>query len=53
MDLRLAAASHALTYIHSGMVLGLGSGATAGLFVDLLGERLRSGVLRDIVGVPT
>ena len=53
MDPRLEAASHALAYVQSGMVLGLGSGATAGLFVDLLGERLRSGVLRDIVGVPT
>jgi len=53
MDLRLSAASHALTYIHSGMVLGLGSGSTAGRFVDLLGEGLRSGALRDIVGVPT
>ena len=53
MDLKLRAASHALAYVHSGMVLGLGSGTTAGLFVDLLGERLRSGALRDIVGVPT
>lgn len=35
------------------MALGLGSGTTAGRFVDLLGERLRSGTLRDIVGVPT
>jgi ribose 5-phosphate isomerase A len=53
MDLKLQAASHALAYVHSGMVLGLGSGTTAGRFVDLLGERLRSGALRDIVGVPT
>jgi ribose 5-phosphate isomerase A len=53
MDLKLQAATHALAYLHSGMVLGLGSGTTAGLFVDLLGERLRSGALRDIVGVPT
>ena len=53
MDLRTQAASHALAYVHSGMALGLGSGTTAGRFVDLLGERLRSGTLRDIVGVPT
>jgi len=53
MDPRLQAASHALAYVHSGMALGLGSGTTAGLFVDLLGERLRSGALRDVVGVPT
>ena len=53
MDPKLQAASHALAYVHSGMVLGLGSGTTAGHFVDLLGERLRSGALRDILGVPT
>jgi ribose 5-phosphate isomerase A len=53
LDLRTQAASHALAYVHSGMALGLGSGTTAGRFVDLLGERLRSGTLRDIVGVPT
>jgi len=53
MDLRTGAASHALAYVHSGMVLGLGSGTTAGRFVDLLGERLRSGSLHDIAGVPT
>jgi ribose 5-phosphate isomerase A len=35
------------------MVLGLGTGSTVRHLVDLLGERLRSGELRDIVGVPT
>lgn len=35
------------------MVLGLGSGSTSAIFVDLLGERLKSGALKQIVGVPT
>ena len=29
MDLKQQAASHALTYVRSGMILGLGSGSTA------------------------
>jgi ribose 5-phosphate isomerase A len=53
MDLRLKAAEKALEYVSDGMILGLGSGATAGCFIDLLGERLRDGGLRDVQGVPT
>jgi ribose 5-phosphate isomerase A len=53
MDARCLAAKQALDYVRSGMVLGLGSGVTAGYFVDLLGERLRAGKLRDIMTVPT
>ncbi len=53
MDLRQQVAREALNYIHSGMVLGLGSGTTAGYFLEFLGERLRAGQVRDIVAVPT
>ncbi len=35
------------------MVLGLGSGSTTAIFIDLLGERLKAGALQDIVGVAT
>lgn len=42
-----------MDFVRSGMVLGLGTGSTVKHLVDLLGERLRSGALRDIVGVPT
>ena len=48
-----AAAEKALDYVHSGMALGLGTGSTIAHFLDLLGERLRSGTLDDIRGVPT
>lgn len=47
------AADQAATYVTSGMVIGLGTGATATLFVHRLAERLAAGELQDIVGVPT
>jgi len=53
MNLKRESARHALTYVSSGMVLGLGTGSTTAHFLDLLGEQLRSGALQDIVGVPT
>lgn len=53
MNLKQRAAAHALTYVRSGMALGLGSGSTAACFVELLGQSLREGKLQDIVGVPT
>lgn len=49
---RLAAAE-ALTLVQSGMKLGLGTGSTATHFIELLGEALAAGTLRDIVAVPT
>jgi ribose 5-phosphate isomerase A len=52
-ELKLRAARQALAHVRDGMVLGLGSGSTSALFVDLLGEKLRAGVLRDIIGLPT
>ena len=48
-----AAAEKALDYVQSGMALGLGTGSTIAHFLDLLGERLHSGALDDIRGVPT
>lgn len=53
MTLKEAAAREALNHVRNGMTLGLGSGSTTAIFVDLLGERLAGGQLRDIRGVPT
>jgi ribose 5-phosphate isomerase A len=53
MDLKRQAARHALTYVQDGMVLGLGTGSTTAHFIDLLGEQIRRGALREILGVPT
>jgi ribose 5-phosphate isomerase A len=46
-----AAAARAVEFVRSGMRLGLGTGSTAKYFVELIGERVRSGL--DIVAVPT
>ncbi len=51
--LKLQAAVHALQFIRSGMVVGLGGGSTAALFIAALGHALRTGVLQDIVGIPS
>jgi ribose 5-phosphate isomerase A len=46
-----AAAVRAVEFVRPGMRLGLGTGSTAKLFVDLLAERVRGGL--DVVAVPT
>jgi ribose 5-phosphate isomerase A len=46
-----AAAERALDFVRPGMRLGLGSGSTAKHFVELLGERVRSGL--GVLAVPT
>ena len=40
-------------FVRSGMRLGVGSGSTAAKMLDALGERLASGALADVAGVPT
>jgi ribose 5-phosphate isomerase A len=52
-ELKRAAAEEALGHVRSGMILGLGTGSTVKHLVDLLGQRLASGALADVVGVPT
>jgi ribose 5-phosphate isomerase A len=47
------AAHHAASYVQSGMVVGLGTGATATLFVERLAQLIERGDLQDIVGIPT
>lgn len=50
-DLKRQAAAHAVEQVRDGMKLGLGTGSTAKHFVELLGERVRSGL--KVIGVPT
>lgn len=40
------------TYIKSGMIVGLGSGQASDMAIQYLGQQLRAGVLKDIVGIP-
>ena len=49
--LKRQAAEVAVAAVTDGMVLGLGTGSTAAIAVDLLGERVRQGL--RVIGVPT
>ncbi len=51
--LKRAAAAGAAELVRSGTVIGLGTGSTVRPLLELLGERLASGALRDVVAVPT
>jgi ribose 5-phosphate isomerase A len=46
-----AAALKSLEFVAEGMTLGLGSGSTAAIMIDLLGDRVRQGL--RVRGVPT
>lgn len=45
------AALAALDFVEDGMILGLGSGSTAEIFVELLGEQVAGGL--NVAGIPT
>jgi len=51
--MKQAAAEYAVRYVKSGMTVGLGTGSTAIFFICKIGELLRSGELKDIVGFAT
>jgi len=51
-DFKRQAAAQALELVTSGMRLGLGTGSTAAIFVELLGERLKAEGL-DVLCIPT
>ncbi|HWD13577.1 ribose-5-phosphate isomerase RpiA [Pseudochrobactrum sp. sp1633] len=50
-QLKIAAAAEALTYVKSGMKLGIGTGSTAEEFVRLLAVKVAEGF--EVIGVPT
>jgi ribose 5-phosphate isomerase A len=52
-ELKRRAAEQAVNQVMDGMVLGLGTGSTVAHFLELLGERISTGRLRDVSGVPT
>lgn len=52
-SLKQQAALQALEHVKSGMTVGLGSGSTATYFIKALGEKLKVGDLKNIVGVPS
>ena len=52
-QMKKAVASAAVDQIQNGMILGLGSGSTAALMIEALALKLKSGEIKDIVGVTT
>ncbi len=52
-ELKRAAGRRAVDFLQDGMIVGLGSGSTARYATLCIAERLRAGVLHNIVGVPT
>ncbi|MCU0584934.1 MAG: ribose-5-phosphate isomerase RpiA [Desulfobacterales bacterium] len=52
-ELKQKAAIIAVDFVESGMVVGLGTGSTTQFALERLGERIRSGGLCDIVGIPS
>ena len=53
MNLKRLAAAEAVKLVEKGMIVGLGTGSTARYAIEMIGERLQDGRLRDIVGIPT
>ncbi|MBV9062543.1 MAG: ribose-5-phosphate isomerase RpiA, partial [Alphaproteobacteria bacterium] len=49
--LKRAAAARALEFVHDGMTLGLGTGSTAEVFLELLAARVRGGL--KVIGAAT
>jgi ribose 5-phosphate isomerase A len=49
--LKMLAAQRAMEFVKPGMKLGLGTGSTAGKFLELLGRQVAGGL--NVVGVPT
>jgi ribose 5-phosphate isomerase A len=52
-ELKQKTACQAVEFIESGMIVGLGTGSTTAFAVIRIGERLKSGDLKNIVGIPT
>ena len=52
-QMKKAVAQAAVDQIQNGMILGLGSGSTAALMIEALALKLKSGEIKDVVGVTT
>ena len=52
-ELKKKAAFRAVDFIDSGMVVGLGTGSTANFAIERIGEKIQSGDLQNIIGIPT
>lgn len=53
MNPKQRAAEAALSFVHDGMTVGLGTGSTAEYFITALGKKIREGAIKGVTGVPT
>jgi len=53
IELKKAAAEKAIEKVNDGMIIGLGSGSTVQFALELISEKIKSGELKEIVGIPT
>jgi ribose 5-phosphate isomerase A len=52
-ELKRKAAVRAVDFIESGMVIGLGTGSTANYAIKEIGDKIQSGKLRNVAGIPS
>jgi ribose 5-phosphate isomerase A len=52
-ELKRQAAHHAVGFIQSGMIVGLGSGSTAKFALERIAEWMKNGQLKNILGIPS
>jgi ribose 5-phosphate isomerase A len=52
-ELKNKAAIHAVDLIESDMVIGLGTGSTANFAITRIAQKIQSGALQNIVGIPS
>ncbi len=52
-QMKQAVAKAAVDQIQNGMILGLGSGSTAALMIEALALKIKTGEIKDVVGVTT
>jgi ribose 5-phosphate isomerase A len=52
-ELKRQAARHAVEFIQSGMIVGLGTGRTAKYAMERIAKRMKNGQLKNILGIPS
>lgn len=53
VEVKRAVGRTAADQVNSGMIVGLGTGSTAVHMIARIGERIRAGELKNVVGIPT
>ena len=53
LKMKLEAAKFAVNFVRSGMTVGLGSGSTALLAVEELADKVKEGILENIICIPS